>query len=188
MIQARKNGESQATIARQMGIGPQQVRAYETAYRDWVRDHPARRSTEMSRYRLTRRLPRKKSFGGTVPTPGLCGTSPSSSSPGAPRSQECTGVHGQCRQLTEARREFPWLAAGSCTIQQQALRDFDQAMRRFFDGTNRMPGFRKAARNEGFCVVDVGVITGLSAWGAEPAPFRSRRWDGSSFAGPELFR
>ena len=41
MIEAReKGGESQATIARKMGIGTQQVRAYESAYRDWLRDHP----------------------------------------------------------------------------------------------------------------------------------------------------
>jgi len=41
MIRARESkAESQATIAAKMGIGPQQVRAYEQAYRDWVRDHP----------------------------------------------------------------------------------------------------------------------------------------------------
>jgi len=41
MIRARDGGkESQATIARQMGVGIQQIRAYEQAYRDWVRDHP----------------------------------------------------------------------------------------------------------------------------------------------------
>ena len=41
MIQARKSGgESQATIAAKMGfVGTQQVRAYEQAYRDWLRDH-----------------------------------------------------------------------------------------------------------------------------------------------------
>jgi RES domain-containing protein len=41
MIRAREQGgESQTTIARDMKIGPQQVRAYEQAYRDWLRDHP----------------------------------------------------------------------------------------------------------------------------------------------------
>jgi transcriptional regulator with XRE-family HTH domain len=40
MIQAReRGGESQATIARKMGIGIQQVRAYEQAYRDWLKEH-----------------------------------------------------------------------------------------------------------------------------------------------------
>lgn len=42
MIQAREAGaESQATISAQLGFrGMQQVRAYEQAYREWVRDHP----------------------------------------------------------------------------------------------------------------------------------------------------
>jgi ribosome-binding protein aMBF1 (putative translation factor) len=40
MIRARENGgESQATIAAQMKIGPQQVRDYEKAYRVWQREH-----------------------------------------------------------------------------------------------------------------------------------------------------
>jgi putative transposase len=33
----------------------------------------------------------------------------------------------QCRQLTEARLAFPWLAEGSVIVQQQALRDFHAA-------------------------------------------------------------
>ena len=41
MIRTRQSGgESQATIAREMGVGIQQIRAYEQAYRDWLRDHP----------------------------------------------------------------------------------------------------------------------------------------------------
>ena len=41
MIRAReRGGESQATIAREMKVGTQQIRAYEQAYRDWLRDHP----------------------------------------------------------------------------------------------------------------------------------------------------
>jgi hypothetical protein len=34
------------------------------------------------------------------------------------------GFVEQCRQLTEARAESPWLAAGSVIVQQQALKDF----------------------------------------------------------------
>lgn len=56
----------------------------------------------------------------------------------------------QCAQLTAARAEYDWLAAGSQTVQQQALRDFAQAMRNFFNGTHRRPTWRKAARHEGF--------------------------------------
>ena len=38
------------------------------------------------------------------------------------------GYLEQCRQLTAARAAHPWLAAGSQMVQQQALRDFAQAM------------------------------------------------------------
>ena len=63
------------------------------------------------------------------------------------------GFVAQCRQLTDARAEFAWLAAGSQTVQQQALRDFAQAMRRFFAGTHCRPTWRKVGRHEGFRVV-----------------------------------
>jgi transposase len=65
------------------------------------------------------------------------------------------GYLEQCRQLTAARNEHPWLAAGSQTVQQQALRDFAQAMAAFFDPANpaRRPGWRKAGRDEGFRIV-----------------------------------
>ena len=67
------------------------------------------------------------------------------------------GYLQQCRQLTEARAEHAWLAAGSQMVQQQALRDFAQAMAAFFDPGNPAgrPGWRKAGRNEGFRVVAV---------------------------------
>ena len=41
------------------------------------------------------------------------------------------GYTGQSAQLTEIRAEADWLAAGSQTVQQQALRDFAQAMTAF---------------------------------------------------------
>ncbi len=73
------------------------------------------------------------------------------------------GYLEQCRQLTQARAEYPWLAAGSQTVQQQALRDFAQAMAAFFDPANPAgrPSWRKAGRDEGF------RITGR----------RGRQWD-----------
>jgi putative transposase len=61
----------------------------------------------------------------------------------------------QCRQLTSARAACGWLRAGSQTVQQQALRDFDQAMRNFYGGTHRRPSWRKAGRDEGFRIVAV---------------------------------
>ena len=62
------------------------------------------------------------------------------------------GYLEQCRQLTAARQAHSWLAAGSQTVQQQALRDFAQAMTACFDPRNpaRRPGWRKAGRDEGF--------------------------------------
>ncbi len=61
----------------------------------------------------------------------------------------------QCRQLTQARAEHAWLAGGSQTVQQQALRDFAAAVAAFFDPRNpaRRPSWRKAGRNEGFRIV-----------------------------------
>jgi putative transposase len=56
----------------------------------------------------------------------------------------------QAAQLTEARAEYAWLGAGSQTVQQQALRDFAQAMQNFFRGTHRRPTWRKAGVHEGF--------------------------------------
>jgi putative transposase len=65
------------------------------------------------------------------------------------------GYNEQSAQLTEARGEYDWLAAGSQTVQQQALRDFAQAMRSFFAGTHRRPSWRKAGVHEGFRQVGV---------------------------------
>jgi putative transposase len=73
------------------------------------------------------------------------------------------GYLEQCRQLTAARAGHPWLAAGSQTVQQQALRDFTQAMAAFYDPASPAgrPSWRKAGRDEGF------RITGR----------RGRQWD-----------
>ena len=80
-----------------------------------------------------------------------------------PGRRNAPGYLEQCRQLTQARAENPWLAAGSQTVQQQALRDFTQAMAAFFDPGNPAgrPSWRKAGRDEGF------RITGR----------RGRQWD-----------
>jgi len=80
-----------------------------------------------------------------------------------PGRKSAPGYLEQCRQLTAARAEHPWLAAGSQTVQQQALRDFAQAMTAFFDPGNPAgrPSWRKAGRDEGF------RITGR----------RGRQWD-----------
>ena len=61
------------------------------------------------------------------------------------------------KQLAQARQEFGWLAAGSSSVQQQALRDFDRAVAAFFAGTHRRPSWRRKHLDEGFCVRDSRV-------------------------------
>jgi len=75
-----------------------------------------------------------------------------------PGRRNAPGYLEQCRQLTQARAGHPWLAAGSQTVQQQALRDFAQAMTAFFDPGNPAgrPSWRKAGRDEGFRIVGRG--------------------------------
>jgi putative transposase len=84
------------------------------------------------------------------------------------------GYAEQCRQLSEARAAYPWLAAGSVIVQQQALRDFHAANASWFAAlrtwrsrsANRPPderpappsppSWRKRTRSEGFRIVAVG--------------------------------
>ena len=75
-----------------------------------------------------------------------------------PGRKRAPGYLEQCRQLTQARAENPWLAAGSQTVQQQALRDFARAMAAFLDPGNPAgrPSWRKAGRDEGFRIVGRG--------------------------------
>ncbi len=90
-----------------------------------------------------------------------------------PGRRSAPGYLEQCRQLTAARAEHPWLREGSQMVQQQALRDFAQAMTRFFARTHRRPRWRKAGRDEGFRVVAVkpGDIRRLNRnWGQVRVP------------------
>lgn len=73
-----------------------------------------------------------------------------------PGRESAPGWAEHCKQLTEARREFDWLRAGSQEVQGRALNDFAQAMRNFFGGTHRRPTWRKAGRDEGFGVHQLG--------------------------------
>src|SRR4051794_2158147 len=68
------------------------------------------------------------------------------------------GYTAQSAQLTEARADNPWLAAGSQTVQQQALRDLDQAWRNFFAGTHARPTWRRRGRSEGFRIVGAQAL------------------------------
>ncbi|MGZ0146112.1 helix-turn-helix domain-containing protein [Kribbella sp. WER1] len=70
-----------------------------------------------------------------------------------PDRRSAPGYVEQARQLTEARAACDWLRAGSQMVQQQALRDFSQAMTNYFSGTHGRPTWRKAGVHEGFRVV-----------------------------------
>ncbi|MEV7014115.1 transposase [Streptosporangium sp. NPDC051022] len=72
-----------------------------------------------------------------------------------PGRQGAPGFAEQCRQLTEARAENDWLRAGSIVVQQQALKDFAQAMANFYGRTHKRPTWRKRGRGEGFRIVAV---------------------------------
>jgi putative transposase len=71
------------------------------------------------------------------------------------RRQRWPSYAEQNRQLTEARAAEPWLASGSAVVQQQALRDFAQAMRNYWAGTHGHPRWRQKGAHEGFRVVAV---------------------------------
>jgi putative transposase len=73
------------------------------------------------------------------------------------------------RQLAEARAGS-WLGTGSSSVQQQALRDFDQALRNWWAGTHRRPRWRKAGIDEGFCIRDVKVRRISRKWAAVHVP------------------
>jgi transposase len=66
------------------------------------------------------------------------------------------GFAERCRQLTEARAEAAWLAEGSVTVQQQAVKDHQRAMANFLNGTHGRPTWRKRDQDEGFRIVAVG--------------------------------
>ncbi len=52
--------------------------------------------------------------------------------------------------LTEAKREFLWLAEPHSDVLQQALRDLDRAYRNFFEGRSAFPRFKRKGRGDSF--------------------------------------
>ncbi len=76
------------------------------------------------------------------------------------------------RQLAQARQAEPWLGAGSSSVQQQALRDFDRAMAAFVDPANpaRKPGYRGSGNTQGFAIRDTRVRRISRRWGEVHVP------------------
>ena len=76
------------------------------------------------------------------------------------------------RQLAQARAAVPWLAEGSSAVQQQALRDFDQAMAAFFRPENPAgkPTYRSKRGRQGFVIRDTRVRRVTRRWGEVRVP------------------
>jgi transposase len=74
------------------------------------------------------------------------------------------------RQLAAARQALPWLGEGSSSVQQQALRDFQQACKNWWSGTHRRPRWRKRGIDEGFCVRDVHILRLSRRWAQITVP------------------
>lgn len=76
------------------------------------------------------------------------------------------------RQLAQARQAEPWLAAGSSSVQQQALRDYDRALTAFFDPDRpaRKPSYRSRKKSQGFVIRDVKTRRVSRHWGEVHVP------------------
>lgn len=70
-----------------------------------------------------------------------------------PGRRSAPGFAEQSRQLTEARRDSEWLAAGNADVQQQALKDFAKAKNARFTSGFGEPTWRRKYRHEGFRVI-----------------------------------
>lgn len=78
----------------------------------------------------------------------------------------------QMRELTEARKEFPWLAEGATTVQQGALRDLDRAFRNWWANPTHFkpPTYHSRDRNQGFVVRDLTLHRLNRKWAAVTIP------------------
>ncbi|MFL1381629.1 MULTISPECIES: RNA-guided endonuclease InsQ/TnpB family protein [unclassified Nocardiopsis] len=98
---------------------------------------------------------------------------------GGARTRRPVRYVGMAAMLTEVRRTptadlhpeeadyFSWVASGNAEVQQQALRDFDQALSNFLGGSHGYPKRRKKYRHEGFRVIGTDRIP---AWTANGEP------------------
>ncbi|WP_329301438.1 hypothetical protein OG410_26555 [Streptomyces sp. NBC_00659] len=85
------------------------------------------------------------------------------------------GFAEQCRQLTEARRDNAWLAAGNADVQQQALKDFAKAKNAMFASGFGEPTWRRKHVHEGFRVIGTDRIGEFEADGSPKLNARGRQ-------------
>jgi putative transposase len=77
----------------------------------------------------------------------------------------------QMRELAELRQVLSWLAEGSSSVQQAALRDLDRAYGNFYAGRARYPSFKRRNTREGsFAVRDLVVRRLNKRWGTMAVP------------------
>uniref|UniRef100_A0AAU3HRS3 Transposase n=1 Tax=Streptomyces sp. NBC_01393 TaxID=2903851 RepID=A0AAU3HRS3_9ACTN len=98
------------------------------------------------------------------------------------------GFAEQCRQLTEARRDNAWLAAGNADVQQQALKDFAKAKNAMFASGFGEPTWRRKHVHEGFRVIGTDRIGEFEADGSPKLNARGRQVMGRSVVMQKLSR
>lgn len=89
---------------------------------------------------------------------------------GPERSAPRVSVVSQQKELAHLRAEYPWLGAGSSSIQQGALRDLDRAFTNFFAGRAGYPQFKSRRDQVGFVVRDLMVRRVGRRWGLVHVP------------------
>ena len=115
---------------------------------------------------------RPRAAADTATTPVSSGISPLSrptaGGPGAGPDPGRPSVSASCLKPEQGT----WLAEGSSSVQQQALRYFDRAMKSFFEKPAHFgfPTWRKAGLHEGFCVRDVTVKRFNRKWASIVVP------------------
>ncbi|MCT9104326.1 transposase [Streptomyces mirabilis] len=105
-----------------------------------------------------------------------------------PGRRSAPGFAEQCRQLTEARRENEWLAAGNADVQQQALKDFATAKNARFTSGFGEPTWRRKHVHEGFRVIGTGRVPEFESDGSPKLNAKSKQVMGRSVVVQRLNR
>ncbi|MFD3588830.1 RNA-guided endonuclease InsQ/TnpB family protein [Streptomyces sp. NPDC058683] len=105
-----------------------------------------------------------------------------------PGRRSAPGFAEQCRQLTEARQENEWLAAGNADVQQQALKDFATARNARFTSGFGEPTWRRKHVHEGFRVIGTDRVPEYEPDGSAKLNARGRQVMGRSVVVQRLNR
>ncbi|MFD4603715.1 RNA-guided endonuclease InsQ/TnpB family protein [Streptomyces sp. NPDC058464] len=105
-----------------------------------------------------------------------------------PGRRPAPGFAEQCRQLTEARRENAWLAAGNVVLQQQALKDFAAARNARFASGFGEPTWRRKHVHEGFRVIGTDRVPEFEPGGSPKLNAKGKQVMGRSVVVQRLNR